>query len=195
MATLPATETSGSPTPHRIVSAEVPVEEIRGRIVRNPNYGGPTVSIYGWRWVPHEAFTHRKPGFQDALAKSIAEGGFRNPVIVYALPEGSFLGFGASRLRAAVSLGLHSIPAIVNDYANRFPDATEVTESNHAQFFTDPPVWFEITEHGADYHYSLERNRRNTYDPQGMKWTEELEDREFIAKEFSWITEGTRGTD
>lgn len=163
--------------------ASVPLSEIKGRLIRNPGYGSPHVSIHGWCWRPAIS-SHRKPLFQEALRDSIREEGLRNPVIIYALEEGCFLSFGGSRLRAAIDLGLETIPAIVNDYADRFPDAPEVTIENFSTFFTDVPDYFEITDKGADTHYSLERNRRHTHDAKGMAWAG---DAEFIRQEFSWI--------
>lgn len=163
--------------------AEVPVSGILGRIIRNPNYGGPVLSIHGWTWRP-DISTHRKPRFQEALRQSISEEGFRNPVIVYATDEGDFLSFGGSRLRAARDLGCETIPALVNDYAGRYADCPLVTPENVRGFFKDVPEYIEFTKTGVDTHYSLERNRRDHYDPAGMKWAD---DAEFIADEFPWI--------
>ncbi len=168
--------------------AQVPVEGIKGRIIRNPNYGGPTVSIHGWHWV-QDVSTHRKPQFQEALRESIEREGMRNPVIVYATSEGDFIGFGGSRLRAARDLGLEELPAIINDYVGRYAEAESVTPENWHLFFTDVPEYLEFTPTGVDTHYSLERNRRNHYDPQGMAWAK---DADFIATEFEWINDYVR---
>lgn len=169
--------------PFTVRYAEVPLEGIKGRIIRNPNYGGPKLSLYGWTWR-EDVSTHRKPMFQEALRDSIRKEGIRNPVVIYALAEGDFLSFGGSRLRAARDNELASIPALVNDYCGRYDSGVEVTPSNVETFFTDVPSYIEFTPTGVDTHYSLERNRRNTYDPAGMTWAE---GQEFIAKEFSWI--------
>ena len=173
----------GGGLPFTVRYAEVPLEGILGRIIRNPGYGGPTLSIYGWTWR-QDVSTHRKPKFQDALRDSIAREGIRNPVVVYATREGDFLSFGGSRLRAARDSGLTSIPALVNDYAERYAECPEVTEENVRSFFTDIPEYIEFTATGVDTHYSLERNRRDHYDAAGMEWAE---DYDFIATEFSWI--------
>ena len=45
--------------------------------------------------------------------------------------------FGGSRLTLAAKLKLEIIPCIVNDYANLFPDAPEVTCANYKQWFGD----------------------------------------------------------
>lgn len=164
--------------------AQVPVEGIKGRIIRNPNYGGPSISIHGWHWV-EDVSTHRKPQFQEALRESIGREGFRNPIIVYATAEGDFVGFGGSRLRAARDLGLERLPALVNDYVGRYRDSVAVTEDNWEEFFTDVPEYLEFTPTGVDTHYSLERNRRNHYDPKGMEWADGAD---FIEEEFSWLT-------
>lgn len=169
----------------RIVYAQVPVAEIKGRIIRNPAYGGPTVSIFGWHWIPQQPRTS-KVGFAKALKESIKKEGLRNPVVIYALDEGCFISFGSSRLLAARELELEFMPAIVNDYCNKFPLASEVTMDNFHVFFKDVPKYFEITETGADTHYSLERNRRSTFDPQGFVWAD---GQDFIKKEFRWIDE------
>ena len=166
-----------------IVYVEVPLNEIKGRIIRNPNYGGPTLSIYGWTWRP-EVSTANKPLFRDALRDSIAREGVRNPVVLYSTVEGCFLSFGGSRVTAAREVGLTVIPALVNDYVERYKEAERVTPENVRSFFTDVPEYIEFTSKGLDTHYSLERNRRDEYDPAGMKWAK---DAEFISKEFSWI--------
>lgn len=163
--------------------AQVPVEGIKGRIIRNPNYGGPTLSIYGWTWRP-DISTHRKPMFQEALLESIRREGVRNPVVIYATVEGDFLSFGGSRLRAVREAGLESIPALVNDYVERYAECPLVTSETVESFFTDIPEYIEFTPTGVETHYSLERNRRNTYDPAGMAWAA---GQEFIKHEFSWI--------
>lgn len=175
-------EADGS-VPFTVRYVEVPLEGIKGRIIRNPAYGGPGLSLYGWKWR-QDVSTHRKPMFQDALRESIRQEGFRNPVVIYATVEGDFLSFGGSRLRAARDLELASIPALVNDYCGRYDDCPEVTTENVLGFFRDPPAYIEFTRTGVETHYSLERNRRNTYDPAGMVWAE---GQEFIAKEFGWI--------
>ena len=163
--------------------AQVRLEDIKGRVIRNPGYGGPTVSIHGWVWRPH-CPTDRKPKFQQALRESIEREGFRNPVIIYSTSEGDFLSFGGSRLRAARDLQLESIPALVNDYSGRYSDCPEVTPDNVFDFFTDVPEFIEFTPTGVDTHYSLERNRRDHYDPAGIAWAEGAD---FIDEEFSWL--------
>ena len=173
----------GSGIPFVVRYAKVPLEGIKGRIIRNPGYGGPTLSIYGWTWRP-DVSTHRKPLFQEALRDSISREGIRNPVVIYSLVEGDFLSFGGSRLRAARDAGLDSIPALVNDYCGRYKEELEVTPENALSLFTDIPEYIEFTATGIDTHYSLERNRRDHYDPSGMLWAD---DADFIGKEFSWI--------
>jgi len=163
--------------------ADVPLSGILGRVIRNPGYGGPGLSIHGWTWR-QDICTHRKPKFQDALRESIAAEGFRNPVIIYAADEGDFLSFGGSRLRAARDLGVDTIPALVNDYVGRYSECPLVTPENVHEFFTDVPQYVEFTPTGVDSHYSLERNRRDHYDPAGMNWCKGAD---FINTEFSWI--------
>ena len=174
----------GKTHPHKVVFAEVPLSEIKGRLIRNPGYNNQHVSLNGWCWIPDAAATHRKPQFQEALRTSIQREGIRNPIIIYALEEGCFLSFGGSRLRAARDLDLDGIPAIVNDHVGRFAGGEEVNEDNFKNFFRDPPANFGIGDTGADYHYALERKRRDSYDPAGMLWAEGAA---FIDEEFSWI--------
>ena len=173
----------GIALPYRPVYVEVPLDDIKGRIIRNPGYGGPSTGINGWPYLT-EVSQARKPLFMAALRDSIREEGFRNPIVAYADHSGVYVSFGGSRVLAGRDLGLDTIPCIVNDYAQRFIDAPRVTEENFTSWFTDPPAWYEITDVGADYHYSIERNRRDFYDPAGMEWAG---DADFISKEFSWL--------
>lgn len=178
-----ANKTKGKP--HTVRYGMVPLSSIRGRIIRNPAYGGPAVSIYGWRWT--ETISQaRKPMFKAALRESIKREGIRNPIVLYAVEEGNFLSFGGSRLLAARDCELLYIPAIINDYCGRYDDYTEVTPENYGLFFTDKPEYVEFTDIGFETHYSLERNRRDDYDPAGMAWAE---GEDFIKTEFSWIKE------
>lgn len=159
-------------------------DDVVGRLIRNPAYGGPGVSLNGWRYRPSIS-NHTKPAFQEALKNDIAEKGVRNPILVWALPEGVFLTFGGSRLRACRALKLESIPAIINDYTGLYDSYDEVRETNWASYFTDPPRAFTFGEDGADYHYNLERARRHEHDPAGFEWVEN--DAPFINQEFPWV--------
>lgn len=163
----------------------VAISDIRGRLIRNPNYGGPSLSLHGWTWRP-EVSKHGKEGFQAALQESIREKGILNPVLVWCLHEGIFLTFGGSRVRAALSAGIEQVPAIINDYTGRFADCEEVTPENVESFFTDPPRDYEFTEDGFDYHYNLERARRQNHDPAGFAWLGDEKPR-WIKKEFPWL--------
>lgn len=179
------------PLPFTIRYAEVPISGIKGRIIRNPNYGGPTVSIYGWHW--HSVISqHRKPKFQEALRDSIAAEGVRNPIVVYATDEGDFVSFGGSRVYAARDVGLRTIPALVNDYCGRYDEGVEVTEYNVRDFFTDVPRYLEFTATGVDTHYHMERNRRGHIDEAGYAWMPE--GAEWIDEEFPWLKDGNNPT-
>ena len=155
------------------------------RLCRNPNYGGRPCSVPGTCIVP---FIERKikPTFFVALRKDVVEKGFRNPVLLYSTPEGLLLSFGGSRLRVAKELDKW-LPAIIVDYTGQFKDYEEVTLDNWETFFTDVPELFEWTDIGVETHYSLERNRREFYDPKGMAWTEGVDDTDFLSKEFPWL--------
>ena len=124
----------------------------------------------------------------EALRDSIREEGYRNPIILYATGRGNFLSFGGSRIHAGRAVGVETIPAIVNDYCGRFEDSPEITLENFTSFFTDKPKFYEITEEGADYHYAIERKRRQDYDPAGFAWAGL--DADFIDTDFPWINEG-----
>ena len=165
--------------------AQIDPARVQHRLVRNPNYGGPRVSLNNWCITPVTPAT-RKVKFFEALRESVRREGLRNPIVVYALPEGLFLSFGCSRLRVAQELGLPEIPALVVDYTGEFADAEEVTQANWQGFFRDPPRHFEFTSDGIDTHYSLERNRRAAYDAAGFAWCGGVE-AEFIKDEFGWI--------
>lgn len=156
-----------------------------GRLIRNPNYGGAGVSLNGWKYQTSIS-NHTKSGFQEALTNSIREDGVRNPILVWCLPEGTFLTFGGSRLRACRSLAFETIPAIINDYTNTYSNSPSVTENNWQDFFIDAPRAFEFGEFGADYHYNLERARRHEHDPAGFAWLDGQQP-EFISKEFPWV--------
>jgi hypothetical protein len=154
------------------------------RIIRNPNYGGKGCKVPGTCIIP---LVERKikPKFFDALRKDVAANGFRNPILLYHVDGKLLLSFGGSRLRIAKELD-QMIPAIIVDYDGVFFGG-RVTLDNYASFFVDPPELFEFTDYGVDTHYSLERNRREHYDPNGMKWAEALDDKEFLTEEFPWL--------
>lgn len=160
--------------------------DITGRLIRNPAYGGPSVALNGWHWL-ESLSNHTKPGFQEALNSSVASEGIRNPILVWALPEGIFLTFGGSRVKACVAVGIKEIPAIINDYVGDFASCPEVTADNYAQYFTDPPRTFEFGDDGFDYHYNLERARRHNHDPSGFAWVDG--DAPFIKQEFPWLND------
>lgn len=155
-----------------------------GRLIRNPNYGGPSVGLNGWCWRPTIS-NHTKPGFQEALEESIRQEGVRNPILVWSLPEGIFLTFGGSRLRACKAVGRQWIPAIINDYTGDFASESLVRPDNWQQFFKDPPREFEFGQYGADYHYNLERARRDKHDEAGFAWVQD--EPNWMKQEFPWV--------
>jgi hypothetical protein len=161
--------------------------DVIGRLIRNPNYGGPSVGLNGWRWRDSIS-NHTKEQFQGALNEDISKHGVRNPILVWALPEGILLTFGGSRLKACREVGIDSIPAIINDYTGAFELSPEVRPDNWRTFFTDPPREVEFGEFGLDYHYNLERARRHDHDEAGFAWLEG-ETPPFIAREFPWVLE------
>jgi hypothetical protein len=165
----------------------VPTDLIKGRIVRNPAYPGVAL-VNGWVGIS-EISQRRKPAFRAALAASLAAEGFRNPVVLYQAPGGLYLSFGGSRVQAAKDSGIEFCKAIINDYTGEWADYEEVTEDNWESFFTDVPDYHEFGEHGFDYHYSLERNRRHTHDPKGLAWAEDVFSE--FAHEFPWVTNET----
>ena len=167
--------------------AEVQPVQITHRLIRNPNYGGTGTIVPGCCVIP-VVENKIKPEFFAALRKNVARDGFRNPILVYNTPEGLLLSFGGSRLRVAKELDI-LVPAIVVDYSGEYSGFPEVTPDNYREFFKDPPVLFEFTSYGVDTHYSLERLRRDAYDPAGMAWTEGLDDVAFLKKEFPWLSE------
>lgn len=164
---------------------DLDIVRILGRLIRNPNYGGPGVGIHGWTWRPQISKEAAKPGFKKALRESIAREGVRNPVLVWAFKEGIFLTFGGSRVEAARDCGIQAVPAIVNDYTELFHTCEKVTTENWTTFFTDIPRDAEFGKDGFDYHYNLERARRANHDPAGFAWLEG--EPSFISKEFPWL--------
>jgi hypothetical protein len=170
----------------RIRHAHVHPDDIEFRLVKNENYGGPAVSLHGWKLTPVTPAKY-KYRFFEQMRTSVRREGFRNPILAYNLPEGLFLSFGCSRLRVAKEEKV-LIPAIIMDYTGAFQLDEEVTEDNWQDYFTDIPNWHEFNADGFEYHYSLERNRRSTYDPKGMEWAKADDiDSEFLNVEFHWI--------
>jgi hypothetical protein len=61
--------------------------------------------------------------------------------------------FGGSRLIVAAELGIDTIPAVVHDYENLFPDCEEVNHSNFRNWFSghfvsaDAPPYVRTTKH------------------------------------------------
>lgn len=177
--------------------AYVSAAAITERVVRNPNYGGASADVYGWRAIPITPL-RRKPRFIEQLSISIANEGMRNPILVYSTARGVLLSFGGSRLRVARELDPEfSVPCIINDVNGSFVDSEQVTEDNWATFFTDVPTYHEFHEDGSfDYHYSLERNRRSEYDEAGIAWVSSETgsqtaaiDPEFLKIEFPWLVQ------
>lgn len=165
---------------------DVHAQNVTHRIIFNPDYGGQGCDVPG-TCILRIRERAIKPKFFEQLEKNVAKDGFRNPIILYNVTEhGLLLSFGGSRLRVAKKLDI-PIPAIVVDYTHDYYDLPEVTLDNFAEFFTDVPLHFEFTEHGIDTHYSLERMRRQSYDPGGFAWTENAEDKGFIEEEFPWL--------
>jgi hypothetical protein len=168
--------------------AYVDPHRVTDRVIFNPNYGGKPCTVPGSCIIP---FRERKikPKFFLALRKDVKENGFRNPILLYNTPEGLLLSFGGSRLRVAKELD-KEVPAIIVDYRwedSEFVSTEVVTEDNYQMYFRDVPVLFKITDVGVETHYSLERNRREWYDPAGMEWTKDVDDTEFLDEEFPWL--------
>lgn len=167
--------------------ASVCPSDIRGRLIRNPNYGGPSVGPHGWTWREEVSKNHgAKPEFHKALRESIRESGVRNPVLLYCFEDGGlFLTFGGSRVSAAIDVGLTEIPAIINDYSGAYKDEPAVTPENVQSFFTDTPRDIHFGETGFDYHYNLERARRHDHDPSGLNWLDTKPN--WLYEEFPWL--------
>jgi len=89
-------------------------------------------------------------------------------------------------VRACVSIGIPTIPAIINDYTGDFADHPEVTKDNLDNFFIDVPRDTEFNEDGFDYHYNLERARRHNYDESGLTWLDG-DNPNWLEKEFPWL--------
>lgn len=169
--------------------AEIDPHQVTHRLIRNPNYGGRGCEVPGACVIP-VIERKIKPKFFKELRANVATDGFRNPIVLYRVHEfGLLLSFGGSRLRVAKELDI-TVPAIVVDYVGDYADCEEVTPDNWPTFFRDVPVHFEFTDNGIDTHYSLERMRREHYDPAGMEWTKDHEgDKEFLAEEFPWLSD------
>ncbi len=168
--------------------------EVAHKLVRNPAYPGIGTGFAGCVGVPLVPAPNKR-GFHAALERSIRDEGIRNPPLLYLDGERFYVGFGGSRVLAAQRAGAERIPALVNVAGNTGPatrgriEQRSLIRRNRSpvKFFQDPPEWWEWTELGLDYHYSIEKNRRDTFDPAGLAWTEGLEDQKFLDKEFSWL--------
>jgi hypothetical protein len=167
--------------------AEVDAAKVVYRLIRNPNYGGASCEVPG-SCIIHCVERKIKPQFFLQLAKDVKKNGFRNPIVLYNVKTyGPCLSFGGSRLRVAKELGIR-VPAIIVDYTKEWSmTAPLVTRKNYPSYFTDPPQHFKFTDVGVDTHYSLERLRRDKYDPAGMEWTKGVEDTSFLKEEFPWL--------
>jgi hypothetical protein len=157
---------------------------IQHKLVRNPNYSGEAVGPFGWRAVPLEPAPN-KAGFHAAMEQSVREEGVRNPSVVYRFGGKYYLSFGGSRVFAARKVGI-LLPCIVNDHDDAF-NFSNVTPENWQDYFKDVPAYHEFNEHGFDYHYHIEKNRRASYDEAGMRWVEPLSNTDFLQEEFPWI--------
>ena len=167
---------------------DVYAHRVTRRLIRNPNYGGSPSVVPGACIIP-VIERKMKPKFFKALREDVRLHGFRNPILLYNTPEGLLLSFGGSRLRVAKELDVR-IPAIVVDYAGDYVDCPEITPDNYQEFFRDVPVLFKFTDIGVDTHFSLERARREYYDPAGLAWTSNLDDTTFLDEEFPWLGGG-----
>lgn len=157
------------------------------RLIRNPNYGGKPTPIPG-ACVILIRERKIKPMFFVELKANVELHGFRNPILLYNCPEhGLLLAFGGSRLRVAKEID-KALPCIIVDYAGDYDGYDLVAPYNWREFFHDVPELFEFTETGVDTHYSLERGRREHYDPAGMAWVDDHPGcTEFLHKEFPWL--------
>lgn len=172
--------------PFDIRYAHVEPMQIKNRLCHNAAYGGPSTQVPGTCMIPHIK-RPMKPEFFAALEENVRQHGFRNPILTYSTNEGLLLSFGGSRLRVAQKLGI-LVPSIVVDYNGLFVHDVRVDKSNWQEFFTDVPELFDFTDVGIDTHYSLERMRREFYDPAGMEWTHvDGVDTSFLDKEFPWL--------
>jgi hypothetical protein len=72
--------------------------------------------------------------------------------------------FGGSRLTIAVDLGLDSIPCIVHDFSNLFPDAEVIHTKNYHKWFNDKEYFFT----GAPPHVRLRQHSHLTGKYNGM---------------------------
>lgn len=171
----------------KVRCGHIPVSDIQGRLVRCPGYSSNALAYKNWCWIPVPK-AQGKEGFHSALKESVSKEGLRNPVLVFAFPEGDFLAFGTSRYHAVVECGHETIYALVNDHADRYPDLPEFTVESAPSFFKDVPANLDIGEDGANYHYSIERNRRNEVDLAGLAWLKG--DEPWLKKEFSWLPTG-----
>ncbi len=171
----------------RAYKAALDPELITHRIVFNPNYGGKGTTVPGACAVPIRQ-RGIKPETRAAIRESVRYEGFRNPIVVYRTGGQLLLSFGGGRLQAAKEL-VCLIPAIVIDYDGDVHDFEEVTPSNWREFFMDVPSNAYWDETGFHMHYGLERNRNNEFDPAGVAWITNDEDRATIIEESPWLAD------
>ena len=155
-----------------------------GKVCFNVDYPSllPGVLFSSMVLVEHRS----KPLYRAALRASLEKEGFRNPILAYECDGGLLLKFGNSRLQIARDLDI-TLPAIVVDHQERYSDRPEVTNENFAEFFTDVPRIFEITDEGTmvNHSYNLANRNQTDYDAAGLEWLGE--DETGAISEFSQI--------
>lgn len=133
-----------------IFSAEFPIDLLQPYVIQDDG---------NRRSIHREPGTwHMKRAFHDALDASIREEGFRNPVCVWAVPEGDrlvkyYLRYGQSRFEACLRLGLTTLPAIVSGPLPPVELAGEVINLKGGPaaflgYFRDPPLRWAATPNG-----------------------------------------------
>lgn len=141
-------------TTYSLRLVEIPLENLERKLVRNPAYSVQKASLNDWCWYPIEANWRRElQPLYDRLADSIAQEGFRNPVLVWSLYEADYLSIGCSRLKAAHMLGLRHITALVNDFTGAYYNWTEIpkTLDDVRACFKDQPSHLCISNEGLVY--------------------------------------------
>lgn len=133
-------------------SAEFPLELIGKQIIsqaygqsyegytlRGPNAGSSGTShLY--------KLLEREQQFFSRLVQSIVEEGVRNPILLYSVPRGVYIRYGASREWAARQAKLVTIPALVWDWTDRFSHYESVPQTIAAiqSKFKDIPETIDI---------------------------------------------------
>lgn len=116
-----------------------------------PKGSGPTLAGYSIKEAgPSQyqlTFLEQTQKFWSRLEGSLRAEGMRNPPLLIAVEEGTFIRYGASRIWVAKRIGLTEIPVIIADWVGRYNGFEELrTAQDVAERYKDHPATIELGE-------------------------------------------------